>query len=485
LVSGALDWRITPDNLLQFDASWYHLNHRGAQAFFFFNDAVTKIPDAPDTSKNYGAPYGQLDRTYMSFGAKLSSKINDTFSLRSAVRYSEWQTGRFVSMEPVLTDNSGNYVQEMMIYNGETKKPIIQGNLYLDSSFDTWAIKHKVTVGYGADHIENKSRSPGNTFYSFPATYVFNLSNPGYLPDPNVSTDSSSPYKKTQETLRQTILLGDQVTFNEKWSMLAGGTYAMIHDKKYSNSTGALTADYEKGEFTPSISLMFKPIPAVTIYASYMESLEQGPIAPTGTKNVNEQLNPYLSRQYEFGVKSVIGGMSLNAAVFRIEKANAYKDPVSKIYSEDGRQVHTGGEMSFSGRVTDNLTLLGGLTVLDAVIKKSSNSTSNGKSPQAVPEVIARLYGEYGIPFIKGLTLCGGISYTGKQWVNDANTLSIPYVLLGDAGARYSHKIFGKNTTFRLNVSNVTDEHYWTTMGSDTLNIGSFRTFAFSATVDL
>ncbi|WP_083927876.1 TonB-dependent receptor domain-containing protein [Desulfobacter curvatus] len=224
-------------------------------------------------------------------------------------------------------------------------------------------------------------------------TSVLNLSNPAYLSDPDISIDLSSSYKKTQETLRQTVSLGDLITFDEKWSMLIGGAYARIHDKKYSNTTGELTSDYEDGAFTPCVSLMFKPIPAVTTYASYMEALEQGAIAPDSAANANVQLEPYLSRQFEVGIKSVIGRTNLNLSLFRIEKANAYTDSVTNIYSEDGRQVHTGAELSVTGRVTDNLTLFGGVTVLDAVIKKSSNSAIEGKSPQAVPEVTARLYG--------------------------------------------------------------------------------------------
>ena len=98
---------------------------------------------------------------------------------------------------------------------------------------------------------------------------------------------------------------------------------------------------------------------------------------------------------------------------------------------------------------------------------------------------MARLYGEYAVQIIPGLTLTSGISYTGKEWVNDPNTLSIPCVITGDIGARYQRNIFGKDTTLRLNVNNITDEDYWTTKGGGMLYLGSPRIIAVSMTVQL
>ncbi len=77
------------------------------------------------------------------------------------------------------------------------------------------------------------------------------------------------------------------------------------------------------------------------------------------------------------------------------------------------------------------------------------------------------------------------MSYTGEEWVNDANTLSIPYVLTGDLGLRYQRKVMGKDTALRFLVNNIAGENYWTTKGGGMLYLGSPRIIAMSATVNL
>ena len=482
LFSGAFDWHVTPKTLWSFDSSYCHRDLEHMQAFFKIG-TVTRVPDAPDASRNYGAPYNGSENTHTSYGTGLTSVINSMFTVRTAFRYSDYESNGFRSMRNVWVDNAGDYKQQMMYYLGQQKEETIQGNIFLDSSFHTGFAKHKVTAGYIVDHVPESETSPGTATYSFPATTIFNMSNPGYSPYPNITISKHTPYIMTERVTRQSVILADQVVLSRRWSVLGGATYAKIRDINYPASTGDVKTIYDKGQFTPSGAIMFKPISAITTYVSFIEALNEGPIAPDDATNANAILPPFMSTQEEAGVKAVFRRMSVNAAFFRIEQANAYTDPVTGIYSEDGREVHIGGEVSWSGKITNDLTLLGGFSVLRATIQKTSTAAMEGKTPQAVPESIARLYGDYALPFLRGLSLTGGVYYTGKEWVNDSNTLSISHVVTGDVGARYRRKVLGKDTTFRLNVNNVTDKNYWTTKGGGMLYLGSPRIVATSMTV--
>ncbi|HTH39955.1 MAG TPA: TonB-dependent receptor, partial [Rhodocyclaceae bacterium] len=159
-------------------------------------------------------------------------------------------------------------------------------------------------------------------------------------------------------------------------------------------------------------------------------------------------------------------------------------DPVTKIFSADGRQVHRGAEFSFAGKVSERLTLLGGFSVLDAKLTKTTNAALQGKTPQAVPEKLLRLYAEYALPAIPGLVLTGGVSHTGAMWADDLNTLSYPGVTTGDVGMRYVSSVAGHKTTWRVTVSNVTGKDYWTSNGGSMLYLGSPRTLAASASFE-
>ena len=128
---------------------------------------------------------------------------------------------------------------------------------------------------------------------------------------------------------------------------------------------------------------------------------------------------------------------------------------------QDGRRIHEGVEFTAIGKVTDNVTVFGGFTFMSATVEKTNNASLVGKTPAGVADQYAKLYAEYNLPWVKGLTLTGGIYYTGSQWADAANTILLPCYTTGDLGARYEMNLGGYATTFRLNVTNVTDKAYW------------------------
>jgi hypothetical protein len=67
-------------------------------------------------------------------------------------------------------------------------------------------------------------------------------------------------------------------------------------------------------------ALMFKPIPILIFYGSFIESLEAGSIVPDNASNwsnKNEVLSPLMSKQHEFGVKAEVGQMLVTAPYLR------------------------------------------------------------------------------------------------------------------------------------------------------------------------
>ncbi len=157
--------------------------------------------------------------------------------------------------------------------------------------------------------------------------------------------------------------------------------------------------------------------------------------------------------------------MLLTAALFDIEKANQFSvtNPNgTQTYTQDGKEVHEGIEFTATGKVTDQLRLFGGLTFMECKItSEKSNPALDGNRPQNVANNMAKVYAEYDLPFLRGLTLTGGVYYTGNFYADAANMDKLPSVVLGDVGARYATRIYGFPTIFRLNVTNVTNKSYW------------------------
>ena len=144
-------------------------------------------------------------------------------------------------------------------------------------------------------------------------------------------------------------------------------------------------------------------------------------------------------------------------------------------------QNNKGLEFSVTGNVTPALTLVGGVTLLDPVVEGAANAANDGNRPVDVARHLAKLYGEYAIFAVPGLTLTGGAFYTGKQYTDEANDHTIPSFTTFDLGGRYRMALGDERAlTLRANLSNLTDEEYW--LSSHYL--GAPRTLKLSAQLE-
>src|SRR5690606_16371064 len=124
-------------------------------------------------------------------------------------------------------------------------------------------------------------------------------------------------------------MIGDDITFNEQWSMLLGLNRSTIKTRSRPGPGADWETSYKKSAVTPTVSLVYKPVPSVTTYATYMEALEQGGLAADvhngqPVRNAGEIMEPLISKQVEVGVKATVGDMLLTAALFEIDKGLQY-----------------------------------------------------------------------------------------------------------------------------------------------------------------
>ena len=260
-------------------------------------------------------------------------------------------------------------------------------------------------------------------------------------------------------------IIGDDVKFNEQWSALVGISLVEISISDYWYD------DYKGNAVTPNLSLIYQPLDNITTYASYSEGFEVAGIAENlhNSKtviNAGEVMKPLTSYQMELGAKIDVNGMLLTAALFEIDKSLEHYSAVNDNqyeFVQDGRQVHRGLEFTATGKLTENLTLVGGFTLLDAKTKENkANPEMEGKRPDGVAEHMFKLYAEYNITAIPGLVINGGFNHTGSFYGDSfTNTDKMDAYTLVDIGARYNLNLANKDVTLRLNINNVTDEQYW------------------------
>ncbi|MDN5099723.1 TonB-dependent receptor [Aliarcobacter butzleri] len=469
-VSLAFDYKPTDNFTMDLNYAHRDLKTTNIRPMFVIGTYRPKI----DLDNSYFADWTAVEEKNDRLMTSLRWDINDIFTLRSSLLY-EKSDRKIMGNQYIYTRADELYDVTNRVYPSQSQEiENYSGSMYLDSKFETFGINHLLTVGYSENYFKYSipELTLGDEVYS-----GLTLEQISKLSSPKIAVPNSKliPSWKTQY---KNILIGDDIVFNDQWSALVGVNYTTVVNTSY--SSGVKSSKYDKSELTPTLSLMYKPFEDLTTYVTYIESLEQGTIVETQYSNANEILSPLVSNQYEVGAKYSLldDKLLLTSALFRIEKANQYSDlakPTPK-YVQDGEQIHQGLELTMTGKVTDNLTIFGGGTLMDIEVEKSNNPALEGKKPTNAATKMAKLYAEYNLPFISGLTVTGGAYYTGEKYGNTTNTDKIPSYTLYDAGFRYKTKLDKYPTTYLLNVANLTGKDYWASGNY----LGDPRSVAFS-----
>ncbi len=496
LISGAFDIRPTDNILIQLNAT--HANYHIYGETDSFSSSLSPWP-APANPANIPALPLSLSTTTDVGGAKFTWKLNDMFTFRSEWSYTEEQrnyagTG---STSNTLINYLGLVTQRVSGNNEIDTWYTSSGYAFLDASISTFGIEHKLTAGFtGFQQIYNVGPLLANS-----TTYTQSGNFYDLAQLPNLPT-----YYSTQNGyianigFAKNFIIGDEIKVTDKFIILAGANYTTLGTKTYAN-TGLFSHAYDAGAVTPSVSVLYKVLPWFTVYASYQQSLQQGvTVLNSGSTiytNNGAVLPPYLGYQEEVGIKATIGkNMLVTAALFDINKANLYvqnNNNGTYTYFEGGREDHKGIELTTSGKATEDLTIVSGLTLLNPRINNNPTSPwQNGQLATGVSPISAKIYAEYAIPyianvpFLHGLTLIGGIQYNSgfsgslpTSYATIPTIQKFPGYSTGSLGLRYTTKVYDRDVTFRFNVNNLTNTAYWANSGYE----GQPRTFLASMQV--
>lgn len=486
LVSGALDWHVNKNTLIEVLGSYHYTKFSGIDPFWLFIGTPHRA--APDPSKYWGQPYTYSENESIRLASHLTSKLNDIFTVRAAYEFRDDDMPYASAANNLVFNNTGTFSQTAFL-NPRQQNEIHSAYAYLDAEFMTGSIHHKITTGYHGDFLDVSLADRDTPFYFNGNCCSF--SSPTYLPKPtDFASALTGPMYKANTFNRNSFVIGDQIDINQYLSTTIAVSDSSIDQQAYDQTVGSthsLTSQYDKGEWTPSFSIVGKPASWISTYFTYSESLERGLIVPssgpTTYTNAGQIFSPMTGTQYEVGAKADIGGMLLTAALFDIGKATqqdvANSDGTHTL-TQSGRQENKGLELTATGNVTEGFRVFGGVSFIDArITSNESDPTLVGKRPQNVAPVLAKVTMEYDLPSNPNLTLTGGVYYTGDQSADVLNTDILPSFTTVDLGFRYRMKIAANEAILRFNIQNLTDEHYW--LSSNYL--GRPRTFAGSLQV--
>lgn len=432
------------------------------------------VPSAPDGARNVTQSWGwwkSLDQSVL-LHTEYDASRNVTIFADAGTAKTD--VSRLSDQTPTILNAAGDTRSTPQNWKFQVNR--WSANTGARAHFDTGPISHQVTLmaSIYRDRIANGSVS-GSAILS-------NIYSPIASPEQDIASPSRVP--KVSSSQLYGVALADTLSvLNDRVQLTAGLRQQQIQSDNFNTSTGAVSSSYDKGAVTPLVGIVFKPIQYVSLYANYVEGLSRGDIAPTTASNAGQVFAPYKAKQEEFGVKLDYHSIMATLAAFRITKPSGQL--YGTVYTVDSEQRNQGLELTFAGEPLKGVRLLGGVTYLDAELTKTNSASTVGNRPVGVPRWMANLGTEWDLPWVHGLTLTGGVNFTGQEYFDQANKQSVPSWTTVDLSARYTTSIYGKSTTFRAGLLNAFNRKYWSGVASyGTISLGAPRTVFASASVD-
>jgi iron complex outermembrane receptor protein len=340
-----------------------------------------------------------------------------------------------------------------------TRNDNYSNDVGIHGKFNTGSLSHSFMAGWS--RIQQTTNF--GYFHDFGPSQPYNLYLPYRPTEPNfILPELSTDYVIDDESTKGWYV-GDTLGVFRDRLLLTGGFRRVTQSIKDSVRDNSIPpASYRESAVTPSVAGLFKLSSQVSLYGNFIQALEPGWIAPIGTKNAGQALPPFFSNQIEFGAKANFGKWLGTLALYRISQANGVISAVTNppTFTQDGRQVNKGLEVSFAGDLLHGLHAILSASFIDPKQRSTGDPATEGKSASTIPTAAERVYLSWDLSKIKGLNLNCNLMETGSAAFDVINSLRVPSWTRLDLGAKYS---FGneKPLTIRAQVENLTNSRFW------------------------
>jgi iron complex outermembrane recepter protein len=238
-------------------------------------------------------------------------------------------------------------------------------------------------------------------------------------------------------------------------------------------------------------TVAYAPSARVGFYAGLATGLEESAPAPASAANRDDAVPASETRQYDAGVRLVLGEVRLVAGVFQLERPY-YSIDADNLYRALGDLRNRGIEISLAGALTPRLSVVSGLVLADPrVIGEAFEAGRTGRRPVAATTRLARLDAEYVVPALEGLSLTASsqhssavVASTGTYAALGDRQLEVPAGTTHDLGFRYRFVVKDVPVALRAQVLNVFDTQRPVVSSSNVFLVSERRRFMLQLTAD-
>ncbi len=482
----AADWLIGERSKLEVDANYQTSAQRSASGYQLLGGSL--LPGKVDTDRMLGyQPWQQpVGIASTNITAAHTHDFSPTWQSRIAVGHSRsviddnvaFAYGCYYAAQCADGSVPGNYFApngDYDIYDYRSPDDTRRNQelrAELRGNFHTGNIGHQLTVGVDGFRRTVDKRRNVNEYVG--TVNINDNQSPVFAPSP-LQPGASVRRLDSRQTA---LFVLDRVSVGDNWEWLLGGRHVRLDERAY-DKRGNPQRHSRLSQFLPQTALLWKANDALNVYASYVEGIALGQEAPFWTSNADTFLPSVQSRQLEAGLKySLARDLQLSAAVFRTTQPYQYAKPddsdVGYTFVEQGKQAHTGLELSANGHLTDALQIFASASALQARARDTGTASYEGHQLVNVPKLRASVHLAYALPFAQGLDVTGGWRHASSNIARADGGARAPSYNVFDAGLRFQHQLRGHALRWNLSVDNVFNHFYWRDTGS---SLGDYYLF--------
>lgn len=471
---------------------------------FYNADARLNAGGKVDEDNFYGSTgdYEDVDADMLT--VRLEHDLNDVTTVRNTSRIGKTTTDRILTGVNTLSANNSNDPSNWTVSRSrqltDQENEIAANQTNLSTEFFTFGLRNTLATGVEFMRESQRAESGATALQLIDGvTYAAVALPNANLYDPNAHDVMGKPYKtgvySDGTTDTAALYAFDTLHLNEQWSVNAGVRFEHYRTDSKGASLVSIAGTPATNDYllTPydldssddltswNTGVVYKPAVNGSIYLSYANSLTppgSGNFALSTSESSDSQpnLDPQETEHVELGTKWDLldERLNLTAAVYRTENTNQVSyDALSDSYQQDGKIRVTGVELGMVGQITNFWQVSAGIASmdtkqLDQVSRSNAGVITENTGVRWSPDLTATLWTSY---TLGDLTLGGGARYVSDQDrliaegadKSTTNMPEIPSYWVADAMAAYR---LNKNVNLRLNVYNLFDEEYISTLNN-------------------
>jgi len=430
---------------------------------------VPSVSDATDIDE----PLKGFDKTFFGdpddsfakadvhlLGFAVEHSFGEGLTLRNRTQYGDYDKFYQNIYPSNLNEGAGTVTLGAYNSRNDRKNLFSQTDLIWESKLG--GIDQTLLLGFEVGRQRSRNHRQSGTFA--PGQNPVPLADPTIDADVTFASTAGDANNRTKATVAA-IYVQDQIRISPMLEIVAGLRFDSF--KLDFDDVRPAVADFSRRDtmWSPRLGLIFKPMPNLSLYASYSRSyLPQSGDQFSGLTTTTDALKPERFDNYELGAKwEPIEGLLATAAIYRLDRTNTQARDADDRIVLTGESRAKGIELGLERSISDDWQVSAGYAWQKAEVTKSTSACPTGdcKLP-LVPRHSFSLWTRHDFTRQFGAGL--GVIARSKSFASIGNQVKLPGYGRVDGALYYE---IAKGIEAQANVENIFGVDYFPTAHND------------------